>query len=285
MKFKRIYLEITNICNLNCSFCSPLKREKRFMSLSEIEEVLIKLKCTGAHIYPHIKGEPLMHPHFKEFALLTKKYGYSLNVTTNGVFLDRHRDTLLTLPRQVNISVHALTDGQIKDKEEYLAKLLCFVKLAQNKKSPNVSLRFWTEKKEELSDETYELINYFARAFNKELPKKITKGRNTLKLSDNIYISLMNKFEWPDKEATKERSIGSCLGGREMLGILADGTVVPCCLDGNGEINLGNIFNENLENILKKERYLKLNAGFTGGCISEELCRKCTFYVSRKGQK
>ncbi len=285
MKFKRIYLEITNICNLSCSFCTPLKREKRFMPLKEIEEILIKLKDTGAHIYPHIKGEPLMHPEFKEFAELIKKYGYNLNITTNGVFIDKYINTLLHIPRQVNISIHALTDGQIEDREGYLLKILDFLKLAKENKKPNISLRFWTEEKEELSDETYELMSFFGNAFEKAMPKKISKGRNTLKLCDNIYISLMNKFEWPDREKEETRKTGGCLGGCEMLGILADGTVVPCCLDSDGVINLGNIFKEDLEEILKSQRYLNLKNGFSGGKISEELCRKCTFYSSRKGQR
>lgn len=285
MKLKRIYLEITNICNLNCSFCSPLKREKRFMNLEKIEDALIKLKATDAHIYPHIKGEPLMHPDFDKFALLCRKHGFNLNVTTNGVFIDKYKDILLEIPRQVNISIHALTDGQIEKKEEYLLKVLDFLKRAEENKKPNVSIRFWTENQEELSDETFELMSYFGKAFNTELPKKISKGRNALKLCDNIYISLMNKFEWPDKEKKEERKNGTCLGGREMLGILADGTVVPCCLDADGEINLGNIFEEALEEILKKERYIKLKDGFTGNEIPEELCRKCTFYMSRKGQR
>lgn len=285
MKFKRIYLEITNICNLHCSFCSPLKREKRYMSLKEIEGVLNKLKNTGAHIYPHIKGEPLLHPDFTGFCSLCEKYGFNLNVTTNGMFIKRNEEALLTYPRQVNISLHALTDGQIEDKEKYLSEVLAFLKKAKENKKPQVSIRFWTESKDMISEDTYELMKFFGDAFLKELPRKIEKGRAALKLSDNIYISLMNKFEWPDKDSEEKRCTGGCLGGKEMLGILADGTVVPCCLDSDGIISLGSIFINSLDEITKSERFLKLVKGFSGGNISEELCRKCTFYSSRKGQK
>ena len=285
MSFKRIYLEITNICNLNCSFCSPLKREKRSMTLSEIENILSSPYLKGAHIYPHIKGEPLLHPDFKEISELFKKYEYPLNITTNGVFIKKHEEILINNARQVNISVHALLDSQIKNEEEYLEDIISFGKKASEKGYPNVSYRLWLEDKcEDFSKESYNIISKLAQAFNVEIPRKISKGRNALKLSENIYISLMNKFEWPDITKKEERKFGNCLGGKDMIGILADGTVVPCCLDADGVINLGNIFNEDLKDILNGERFKNLTKGFSGSNISESLCKKCTFYDSRKNR-
>ena len=283
MTFKRVYIEITNICNLNCSFCSPLLREKRSMTLEEIEHILKMPLLKGAHIYPHIKGEPLMYPYFLEFAMLLKKYGFPLNITTNGVFIKKHEDTLLNYARQVNISVHALSDGQIKNYDEYLQDIISFGKKAARNGFPNVSYRLWLENEnEEFSFESYEIISKLALNFNTDIPRKIQKGRNAMKLSKNVYISLMNKFEWPDNSTTIKRKSGTCLGGKEMIGILSDGTVVPCCLDADGVINLGNIFKNDLSEIISTKRFTDLVKGFSGGNISESLCQKCTFYESRK---
>lgn len=284
MNLKRLYIEITNICNLNCSFCSPLKREKRYMSLNEIEHILKEFKDFNCHIYPHIKGEPLCHPDFEEIILLLVKYKKPVNITTNGVFISKYQDILLKNARQVNISVHSLLDGQIKNPKKYLDDIISFGLYAKERKSPNVSYRLWTESENESpKDESMNIIKTLSDAFKFDVSTEIKKGRNAIKLTDNVYISLMNKFDWPDLNNEKTRTAGNCLGAKEMLGILADGTVVPCCLDADGIINLGNIFKDSIYDILNTERFLKLNEGFFGGTLSEELCRKCTFYDSRKG--
>ncbi len=283
MSFKRVYIEITNVCNLNCSFCSPSTKPKRHMSIPEIEHILKDLSFKDAHIYPHIKGEPLMHPKFKEFIGLIDKYNYNLNITTNGVFIKKYKDLLLKYARQVNISVHALLDGQIKDKETYIKDIIDFGLCAKQKGAPNVSYRLWLEEKDKaFSDESYEILKILGNAFNMEITRNIEKGRNAVKLADNIYISLMNKFTWPTLSKDNERKFGNCLGGKDMIGILSDGTVVPCCLDSLGIINLGNIFTDNISDILKSERFINLVDGFSGKTISENLCKKCTFYDTRK---
>ncbi len=283
MNFKRLYIEITNICNLNCSFCSPLKREKRYMSSDEVKHILEEFKDFNLHIYPHIKGEPLCHPEFEKIVSLFWQYKKPLNITTNGVLISKYSDILLNYARQVNISVHSLLDGQIKDSDKYMKDILSFGLLASKNKSPNVSYRLWTESENEaLKSESLNVIKEISEAFKVDVKDEIKKGRNAIKLSQNVYISLMNKFSWPDLKDESIRTYGNCLGAKEMLGILADGTVVPCCLDADGVINLGNIFKESILDILNSERFLKLNEGFSGGILSETLCRKCTFYNSRK---
>ena len=74
MKFKKIYIEITNICNKNCSFCSKTNRKKREMSIDEFETVLKRINNYTDYIYLHIKGEPLTHSNFEEIVKLCKKY-------------------------------------------------------------------------------------------------------------------------------------------------------------------------------------------------------------------
>lgn len=283
MTFKRIYIEITNICNLSCSFCSPLKREKRSMTLNEIEHIFNEIKPYKPHIYLHIKGEPLTHKNFHEILKLAKKYSLPVNITTNGTLISGYQSELLEFARQINISVHSLCDGQIASEEKYIEDIINFGLSAKCKGYPNVSYRLWNGGKEnQISGETLAVIKTLADRFDCEIPDEIKKGRNAVKLADNVYISFMNKFEWPALSKGTEKFKGSCLGGKEMLGILADGTVVPCCIDADGIINLGNIFNESLEKILNKERYKNILKGFSGGNLPEELCRKCDFYQSRK---
>ena len=36
---KRVYVEITNICNLRCDFCPGTRREGRFLSAEELRRI------------------------------------------------------------------------------------------------------------------------------------------------------------------------------------------------------------------------------------------------------
>ena len=91
MKFKKIYVEITNKCNLNCSFCSKLKRELKTMSKDEFKHVISEIKPYTDYIYLHLKGEPLIHPDLEDILKIAKENNIIVNITTNGTKLS---DTL-----------------------------------------------------------------------------------------------------------------------------------------------------------------------------------------------
>ena len=94
MKFKRIYIEITNICNLKCSFCSNSKRNKKEMSIDEFELVMSKITMYTDYIYLHVMGEALSHHYLDDILSICKKYNKKVCITTNGVFLKDRLDIL-----------------------------------------------------------------------------------------------------------------------------------------------------------------------------------------------
>lgn len=273
---KRVYIEITNVCNLNCSFCPPCPRDKRFMTAREFEHILKQVKPTGAQTYFHVKGEPLLHPALGELLALAHQYDIKVNLTTNGTLLKQNHALLLNAPalRQVNISLHSQENRYAPDYLEAAARFgLDAIKL----KHPIVSYRLWNgEHGKGMDQNSLFALNTIAACFGQtvESPKK---GREAAKFADNVYVAFEEQFEWPSMGASEIAKRGKCLGGREMLGILCDGTVVPCCLDDGGVIALGNIFENDLEEILDSPRYRALVAGFCGGNISEPLCRRCRY--------
>ncbi|MEF9983166.1 MAG: SPASM domain-containing protein [Oscillospiraceae bacterium] len=281
MRFNRIYIEITNICNLNCTFCSPCNRKKEFMSVENFEHIINKIKPYSPHIYLHVKGEPLIHPDLSEFLQIAALNNLPVNITTNGTMIKNCGEMLLnsSAVRQVNISVHSLGEQELTEHSAYLKEISNFGFLAAKNKKPYVSYRMWNgEKNEGISQEALSQLNAIAEVFNTKLDgDKMAKGRDAGTLAENVFISFMEEFEWPNLSLPKVSERGKCLGGREMLGILVDGTVVPCCLDSDAVVNLGNIFEKTLEEILETQRYKNLRDGFTGGNISEELCQKCSY--------
>ncbi|MDD3430263.1 MAG: radical SAM protein [Oscillospiraceae bacterium] len=280
MKFKRIYIEITNVCNLKCSFCSACLRAPRFMSAEEFEYILQQVKPYCSHIYLHVKGEPLLHPLLESFFQLAHKYRFHINLTTNGTLLANYQDLLLNSPalRQVNISVHSLEQTSAESAAAYLQSLSQFGITAMHSGRPYVSYRMWNgDDSTQITPTAHKQLQAICTPFSHTLPPILPKQRMAAKLASNVFISFAERFEWPSLDLPVVSTYGKCLGGKDMLAILADGTLVPCCLDSDGVIPLGNIFKDTFSEILATSRYLTLREGFSGKNISEELCRRCSY--------
>ena len=100
---------------------------------------------------------------------------------------------------------------------------------------------------------------------------------NQAKLSKNVFLKFDKVFDWPNLKSNSVNENGFCYGLRTQLGILVDGTVVPCCLDNEGQIVLGNIFNQNLEEILNSKLAKNIYDGFSNRKCYAELCKHCGY--------
>lgn len=274
-RFKKIYVEITNICNLSCSFCSNDNKLKREMSLSEFEIVLKNICDYTDYIYLHVKGEPLIHSKLKDILLLCKKYGIKVNITTNGMLLGKKLNILLEskVVRQVNISLQSYEN--IKNDEYIDDVLYSTMKLSEN--GIYTVLRFWALVGNKFSKSNIYLIKKIEKFLNVNVLEQL-KISNNFKLGNNIYISKLSLFNWPNIENNINCDNGTCLGLKTHIGILSDGTVVPCCLDSAGIIDLGNIFHKNLNEILSSDRVCNIITNFNNNKKVEQLCKHCNFY-------
>ncbi len=257
---KKVYVEITNLCNLNCSFCIKNTRKGMFMSKDNFEVILSKLKNTTNYLYFHVMGEPLLHPLINEFIDMASK-DYFVNITTNGYLIKKIINNKNI--RQINISLHSFNEIYTKSLEEYMQDIL---EVADNlKDNTYINYRIWVN-----SPYKKEIIKLLEDKYN----IKITKHT---KLDHNTYIDFDSEFIWPDLNNNYYSEVGTCYALKDHLGILVDGTIIPCCLDSKGIINLGNIFNEDIKDIQDKERYKTILQGFRNNKKHEELCKHCKF--------
>lgn len=282
---KKFYIEITSICNLACTFCPQTQRAKGFISIEDFRKRLDQIKGYTDSIYFHLKGEPLMHPRIGELLDISNEKGFKVNITSNGTLLHKVGELLLEKPaiRQMNFSLHSFDGHQgSTDKEGYIGKVLSFVKQATERTDMIISLRLWNLDQDNATNaekqRNSELLAVIEEAYGLDyrIEERVSPGKG-VKLAERVYLNQDYEFEWPDLAAEEDDGKGFCHALRNQAGILVDGTVVPCCLDGEGVINLGNMNELPFSEILEGERATRLYEGFSRREAVEELCRKCGY--------
>lgn len=269
--YSKVYVEITNICNMSCSFCHGHKRESRRMNKDEFSFVLSALTDKTKYIYYHLMGEPLTHPQLHEFIKMAGERGYRSVVTTNGTLLRKRGEELLSSGLyKVNISVHSFEKESDEEHAKYIRELAEFSEKAAEE-GTIVVFRLWNNGFDGgRNDVTFNLLKEL-------LQGEWAENTRGIRIRDKIHIEWGERFEWPDIEAEIKGERFFCYGLKDHFGILSDGTVVPCCLDSDGVINLGNIFSEDIDTILDSERARAITEGFAKGEASEELCKRCGY--------
>lgn len=284
MKFLRTYIEISNICNLQCTFCPEVERENKILSVEQFRKILKEVLPHTEQICLHLMGEPLAHPHFPEILKVCEEEGATIHLTTNGTFLAKYGfDTFLKSRaiRQINFSIHSYKDnfpGQ--DIRPYLYDILMFSREALTAKPElYINFRLWNiQGTSGQNKENQDIMDHICEFFQVPLNDKVDVGfRKSKNITGRVYFHFDSRFEWPSYKDPEQGAHGFCHALSQQIGIHADGTVVPCCLDKEAGIPLGNVLSQNFDEILMTERLVKMREGFQKQILTEELCRKCTF--------
>ena len=269
--YRRVYVEITNRCNANCSFCPGTVRPPRSMTMEEFQHIAQKLQGVTKYLYYHLMGEPLTHPLLPDMIRYAGTLGYKSAVTTNGKLLPQRGQELLDAGvYKVNVSVHSFEDGTREDYLSYLNGCMDFAEKAQ-KTGTLVVFRLWNKGYDK--GRNISTVDLMRSRFAGEW----TESERGIKVRDRFFLEYGERFDWPDLEAEEQKQGVFCYGLRDHFGILCDGRVVPCCLDREGEITLGNIFEQPIEEILANPRVKRIVDGFSNRKPSEELCRRCGY--------
>ena len=270
----KIYLEITNVCNLDCTFCHKTVRKKKLMSEEEFDLILGKIEGKARYLFFHLMGEPTLHPQLPRFIEAARAKGFLPAITTNGSLLSEKKDALLaSLPYKISISLHAPEANAAFSAAGYLEYCIHFAKEAA-KRGCIIALRLWNLGSD--ADNSH-ILEFLHEAFPGEW--RDIRGGSSQRLDTRIFLEWGLRFDWPDP-ALPECDPNAdlfCYGLRDQIGILADGTVVPCCLDADANLALGNLFSASLDEILASPRAKAIYDGFTRRRAVESLCRKCGY--------
>lgn len=272
MRFKKIYLEITNVCNLDCAFCPGTRRAARFMSAEEFRFLAARLRGYTDYLYFHLMGEPLLHPELGELLRIAGECGFRVIITTNGTLLSKRGEGLIAAPavHKVNISLQSFEANDRGELKSYVNQCADFAAAASAAGKLCV-LRLWNKNGME------RLNGDIEAALQAHFPPPWGVSRQSRVLAERVFLESGEKFDWPALDAQSGGARVFCHGLRDQLGVLVDGTVVPCCLDHEGTLALGNLFDTELEEILAGERAKRIYDGFSARTAAEELCRRCGY--------
>lgn len=257
---KKVYIEITNSCNLKCDFCIQNNNDTRFIEEENFKLILKKLKGYTNYLYFHILGEPLLHPNIKKYIKLAKENKFMINITTNGYLIKRIKD--INEIRQLNISLHSYDEKYGISLKQYMNDIFDVV---DNLENTYISYRIWVNNKY-----NKQIINILNNHYNTNIKEK-------KKIKNNIFFSEFHEFIWPDLDNNYYNDKGKCYALKDHIGILSNGNIVPCCLDTKGIITLGNIYNDDLKKILNSTRVNNMIDNFKNNKKCEELCKHCNF--------
>ncbi len=279
MKFNKVFIEITNICGLSCSFCPTKNLATHTMSLEFFENILIQLKPYTKEITYHIFGDPLTLSNLDKYLDISYKHNFKVNITTTGYYLNNFDLNLFLHPaiKQINFSLNSFNKNDMsKTLKQYLKPIFELCNLKLEKKIHNfINLRLWNmdtqNSEEDFNNEVFKLLE---KQFNIDL--SFSNNKESIRLENQIKLHFDSYFQWPSLESN-HNSQGYCQGLSSHFGILASGTVVPCCLDSDGNIPLGNLHDTKLKDILSSKRTQNIINGFKNNITVEELCKKCSY--------
>lgn len=280
-KFKRVYVEITNVCNFNCSFCPKNNRKKEFMSLKNFEYIANQIVPLTDNVCLHVMGEPLLHENLQDILQVCCKHKLNVNLTTNGFLLHKSKELLSNNSiRKLTISLHSFEANNLNiTLKKYLQNVVDSVIFIKNtNKNLFVEFRLWNNNNNNLiAKNSYneQIINYLKTRFHTDT--EINNSQKNYTLAENIFLGFDNIFVWPEQSKSNRSVNKFCYALRTHFAVLVDGTVVPCCLDNNGKLALGNIFEQNINDILNSSLTQKIYIGFSCRTAVVDMCKTCEY--------
>ena len=285
-RFQKINIEISNICNLQCSFCPEVIRSKKMIDLQLFTRIIEQSAPLTEQVCFHLMGEPLVHPKLEAMVEVCSRANVPIFFVSNGVLLNDRRAHILLHPafRQVNFSLHSFHDNfPDRDPTEYLEKIFSFTEAAlETRPDLYLNYRLWNlQETRSAGDRNTGMLarieERFGWKFDPDLNVKVQKSK---RIKGRLYLHFDTEFTWPSMDLPVLGESGTCYGLSSHIGILVDGTVVPCCLDKEGNIPLGNIANETLTDILASPKAMRILEGFRRRKLEESLCQRCQ-YITR----
>ncbi|MGL2525242.1 radical SAM/SPASM domain-containing protein [Helicobacter pylori] len=280
--FKKIYIELSDICGLQCSFCPNPKNIRGVMPLELFEKVCKEVAPLTQMITLHVLGDPCKLKNLNRYLSTAKRFSLKVDLVTSGVYLHDFETLLQDVIYQISISLDAGLDHHNKiNQHRYIQKILEFCRYKCEKNSEvflNLRIQDGT------LDKHQNLIKPFLESFEcVSLETLISQGR--VRLFKKSFLNIQKTFKWPNLNApnplNQKSKIPYCYGLIKQVAILSNGVVVPCCMDTQANINLGDLNHMPLKDILNSQKAMAIKTHFLKGEALEFLCKNCSYPLIR----
>lgn len=256
------------------------------MPLELFRQIILQVAPLTEQVCLHLMGDPLVHPKLEEMVEICHEFGVKIFFVTNGLLMRDKQSELLLHPafRQVNFSLHSFPDNfPDRDPSDYLKRIFEYTDKAMTQRPDlYINYRLWNlQDVRGTSNRNLEMLslieNYFDVRVNTDIDVRIKKS---IHLKNRLYLHFDTEFVWPSMDLPVLGTSGRCYGLTSHFGILADGRVVPCCLDKEAAITLGSVAEKPLLEILDSPRAQAILNGFKNKKLLEGLCQRCQ-YIER----
>lgn len=261
------------------------------MELGLFERIIEQVAPLTEQVCFHLMGEPLVHPQLEAMVEACHSRGVRIFLVTNGILMREKTALLLLHPafRQVNFSLHSFNDNYPgRDPSKYLERIFEYTNWALDQRPDlYINYRLWNLKAPQGGGEhNASLLRRIEERFDRELDlSKLSHRYKSLHVKGRLYLHFDTEFVWPSMDLPVLGESGTCYGLKSHFGILMDGTVVPCCLDKEGKIPLGNANLESIEGILSSFKAQTILEGFRQKRLVEGLCQRCQYIQRFKPKK
>jgi radical SAM protein with 4Fe4S-binding SPASM domain len=285
-RFSKVNIEISNICNLQCSFCPEVVRAKKLMDVDLFRTIIEQVAPLTDQVCFHLMGDPLVHPELKTLVEICEARAVKIFFVTNGVLLREPQAELLLNPafRQVNFSLHSFYDNfSDRDPTVYLERIFSYTERAfLARPDLFINYRLWNlESPQGGGARNADMLRRIQERFGVEVQAEVdVREQKSYRLKNKLFLHFDTEFVWPDLALPVLGAQGTCYGLSSHFGILVDGTVVPCCLDKEAAIPLGKVSERPILDILNDSRAQSILKGFRERKLLEELCQRCQ-YIER----
>ncbi|WQU50077.1 SPASM domain-containing protein [Helicobacter pylori] len=280
--FKKIYIELSDICGLQCSFCPNPKNIRGVMPLELFEKICREAAPLTPIITLHVLGDPCKLKNLNHYLSTARRFSLKVDLVTSGVYLCDFETLLQDIIYQISISLDAGLDNHNKlNQHRYIQKILEFCRYKCEKNSEVfLNLR--------IQDSTLEkhqnLIKPFLESFEC-VSLETLKSQGRTRLFKKSFLNIQKTFKWPNLNAqnslNQESKTPYCYGLIKQIAILSNGVVVPCCMDTQAHINLGDLNHTPLKDILKSQKAMAIKTHFLKGEALELLCKNCSYPLIR----
>lgn len=248
------------------------------MELGLFEKILKELKGKTKEVALHIMGDPLLNKDLKHYLDSARLFSHKVSLTTSGFYLSLHEQKLLNHDAisQLNISLNSFNENDKKmTLQNYMEQIFSLIAYKlQHNENQFINLRLWNLNKENSSQKFNEKIfEMLEQKYGITIDRNLIK-KESFRVAKRVRVHFDELFSWPNL-VNNPLPNSRCYGLNRQLGILSNGIVVPCCLDHEGKIALGDANIQSLRDIITNAKHIA--KGLKDGLPTEELCKKCSY--------